>query len=229
MTFVKKEELKKKIKLIEEYLNNRKLLKKRLQNEIQSKQQLQESASEIFLPVTKKIEETQKKTDERQDKLIKELQQNIEERPSYTIDFSDEEKQLLAQHNLETHIVELVKRIPDYIASLKNKIILINKKLGGQRRRQDTDTALIDKQISVFRKYREKLNKLLKGMELTVGRGFKSPDELCERLNLLVAAKQAGNNNNRLNKEITSILKKLKCHKCISPCNYQKLCNVILK
>ena len=52
-------------------------------------------------------------------------------------------------------------------------------------------------------------------MELTLGRGFKSPDELCERLNLLVAAKQAGNNNNRLNKEITSILKKLKSHKCI--------------
>ena len=103
MTFVKEEELKKKNKLIEEYLNNLKLLKKRLQNEIQSKQQLQESASEIFLPITKKIEETQKKTDERQDKLIKELQ---EERPSYTIDFRDEEK-LLAQHNLETDIRSL--------------------------------------------------------------------------------------------------------------------------
>ena len=88
MTFVKEEELKKKNKLIEKYLNNRKLLK-RLQNEIQSKQQLQETASEIFLPITKKIEEIQKKTDERQDKLIKEL----EERPSYTnIDFSDEKK-----------------------------------------------------------------------------------------------------------------------------------------
>ena len=66
-------------------------------------------------------------------------------------------------------------------------------------------------------------------MELIVGRGFKSSDELCERLNLLVAAKQADNNNNRLNKEITSILRKLKSHKCISLCNYQKLCNVILK
>ena len=45
-------------------------------------------------------------------------------------------------------------------------------------------------------------------MELTVGRGFKSLDELCKRLSLLGAAKQAGNNNNRLNKEITSIPKK---------------------
>ena len=44
-------------------------------------------------------------------------------------------------------------------------------------------------------------------MELTVGRGFKRPNELCKRLNLLEAVKQAGNNNNRLNKEITSILK----------------------
>ena len=140
MTFVKEEELKKKNKLIEEYLNNLKPLKKRLQNEIQSKQQLQESASEIFLPITKKIEETQKKTDERQDKLIKELQ---EERPSYTIDFRDEEK-LLAQHNLETDITELVKREPDYITSLKDKTILINKRLSGQRRQQDTDTAVIE-------------------------------------------------------------------------------------
>ena len=66
-------------------------------------------------------------------------------------------------------------------------------------------------------------------MESTIGRGFKSPDELCKRSNLLVAAKQVGNNSNRLNKEITSILKTLKSHKCISPCDYQKLCNVILK
>ena len=63
--FVKEEKLKKKNKLIEKYLNNRKFLKKRLQNEIQSKQQLQESASEIFLSIIKKIEETQKTTDER--------------------------------------------------------------------------------------------------------------------------------------------------------------------
>ena len=51
--------------------------------------------------------------------------------PSYTLDFSDEEKQLLAQHNLETDIVELVKRGPDYITSLKNRTILINKGIGG--------------------------------------------------------------------------------------------------
>ena len=66
-------------------------------------------------------------------------------------------------------------------------------------------------------------------MELIVGRGFKSPNELCEKLNLLVAAKQAGNNNSCLYKEITSILKKLKSHKCILSCDFQKLCNVILK
>ena len=39
-------------------------------------------------------------------------------------------------------------------------------------------------------------------MKLTVGRGFKSPDELCETLNLLVATKQAGNNNNCSNKKL---------------------------
>ena len=229
MTFVKEEELKKKNKLIEEYLNNRKLLKERLQNEIQSKQQLQQSAAEIFSPITNKIEETQKKRDERQEKLIKELQQRSSYTVNFEIGFNDEEKQMLAKNNLETDIVELVQRGPDYINSLKDRTILINKRLGGQRRRQDTDTAMIDKQISVFRKYREKLNKLLRGMELTVGRGFKGSNELCDRLNLLAAAKQAGNNNDRLNKEIASILNKLKSRKCISPCDYQKLCGVILK
>ena len=67
-------------------------------------------------------------------------------------------------------------------------------------------------------------------MELIVGLGFKSPNELCEKITFFVAAQQGGNNNNnRLNKEITSILKKLKSNKCISPYDYQKLCNIILK
>ena len=47
-------------------------------------------------------------------------------------------------------------------------------------------------------------------MELTFGKGLKDPNKLCERLNLLVAAKQAGNNNKRLDQEIANILKKLK-------------------
>ena len=236
MTFVNEEELKSKNKLIEKYLNNRRILKKSLRNEIQSKQQLQESASEILRPITEKLEETQKKTDERQDKLIQDLQLHIGETPKrsvyavdFEIDFSDEEKQLLEQHNLKTDVVELVQHGPDYITDLKNKTILINQRLGGQRKKRNVDTAMIDRQISVFRKYREKLNSLLKGMELTVGRGFNNHNKLCERLNLLVAAKQAGNNNTRLNEEIRNILKKLKTSKCISPCDYKKLCDVILK
>jgi len=56
-------------------------------------------------------------------------------------------------------------------------------------------------------------------MEL-IGKGFKrkDPNKLCERLNLLVTAKQAGNNNQRLDREIVSILKQLKLSKCISYC-----------
>jgi len=37
------------------------------------------------------------------------------------------------------------------------------------------------------------LKHLLGGMEL-IGKGFKDPNKLRERLNLLIAAKQAGNN-----------------------------------
>ena len=235
MTFVKEEELKKQNKLIKDYLNNRKLLKQRLQTDIQTKQQQQESAAQLFLPITKTIEETQQKTDARQDKLIENLHLAIEEKPrsSFTVDFerdfSDEEKQLLAEHDLETDIVTLVQRGPNYIISLKDRTVLLNQRLGGQRRKHDADTIMIDMQTKTFRKYREKLNKLLGGMELTVGTGLRDPNKLCERLNLLVAAKQAGNNNKRLDKEIASILKKLKSNKCISHCDHKKLYDNIIK
>ena len=91
MPFVNEEELKNKNKLIKDYLNNRKLLKQKLQKKIVATQQLQKSASEIFRPITKTFENTQKKTDERQDQLIQQIQQHlaIDEKPRsiYTIHF----------------------------------------------------------------------------------------------------------------------------------------------
>ena len=77
MPFVNEEELKNKNKLVKDYINNRKLLKQKLQKEIVAKQQLQKSASEIFRPITKMFEETQKKTDKRQDQLIRHIQQQL--------------------------------------------------------------------------------------------------------------------------------------------------------
>jgi len=65
-------------------------------------------------------------------------------------------------------------------------------------------------------------------MEL-IGRGFNDTNKLCERLNLLVAAKQACSNNQRLDREIASILKQLNSSKCISNSEHQKLCTNILK
>ena len=237
MPFVNEEELKNRNKLVKDYINNRKLLKQKLQKEIVAKQQPQKSASEVFRPITKTFEETHKKTDKRQDQLIQHIQQQlaIEDKPRsiYTVHFEsafdNEEKELLTQNNFETDIVELVKRGPDYINALKDGARLINQRLGGLRRRRDADTEVIDKQIKTFKKYREKLNKLLGGMELTFGKGLKDPNKLCERLNLLVAAKQAGNNNKRLDQEIANILKKLKLNKCISHCDHQKLFDNILK
>ena len=242
MTFVNEEELKKQNKVVRDYLNNRKLLKQKLQNETIANQQLQKSTSEMFQPITKKIEQLQKEKDERQIKLlqyIQDIQQQqhfaIEEKPKsiFTVDFekgfTDQEKQLLAQNGFETSIVELVQRGPDYINELMDRTKVFNQRLGGQRRSHKADTKLIDEQIKTFKKYREKLQSLIAGLELTVGTGFKNPNELCERLNLLVAAKQAGNNNRRLEKEIRSILNKLKSIKCISHCDHQKLSRIILK
>ena len=139
MPFVNEEELKNRNKLLKEYINNRKLLKQRLQKEIVTKQQLQKSASEIFHTISKTFEETQKKTNERQDQLIQYIQQQlaIEDKPRsiYTVHlesaFDNEEKELLTQNNFETDIVELVKRRPDYINALKDRARLINQRLGG--------------------------------------------------------------------------------------------------
>ena len=105
MPFVNEEELKNKNKLVKDYINNRKLLKQKLQKEIVAKQQLQKSATEIFRPITKTFEETQKKTDKRQDQLIQHIQQQlaIEDKPRsiYTVHFEsafdNEEKELLTQ------------------------------------------------------------------------------------------------------------------------------------
>ena len=41
------------------------------------------------------------------------------------------------------------------------------------------------------------------------------PDELCDRLKLLLQEKQAGNNRNLINEEILAIFDKLLQHKCI--------------
>lgn len=232
MPFIKEEDLKKQNKLIKDYLNNRKHLKQKLQNERKVKQQLQENVTEIFQPITKTIKETQKKIDE---KLIGNIPQQlaIEDKPRslFTVDFekhfTDEEKQLLKNYGFDIDIIELVKGGPDYINDLKKRTIQINKRLGGLRRGYDADTNKIDQQIGTFKKYRGKLNKLIGGLEFTVGRGLKDPNKLCERLHLLVSAKQAGNNNNRLNKEMMGILKRLKSH--IPQCDHQKLCDSILK
>lgn len=237
MPFINEAQLKNKNKLVKDYLNNRKLLKQKLQKEIIAKQELQKSASEIFQPITKTFEEAQKETDKRQDQLIEHIQQQlaIKEKPRsiYTVNFEsafdNDEKELLTQNNFETDIVELVKRGPDYINELKERASNLNRRLGGLRKGYNSNREAIDYQIKTFKKYKEKLNNLLGGMQLTLGRGLKDANQLCERLNLLAAAKQAGNNNKHLNKEIANILKKLKLNKCISHCEHQKLSDNILK
>jgi len=59
-----------------------------------------------------------------------------------------------------------------------------------------------------------------RGFSMLVQIKTKARNKLCERLNLLVAAKQAGKNNKRLNKEIRTFLKNLKSSNCISSCEH---------
>ena len=56
------------------------------------------------------------------------------------------------------------------------------------------------------------------------------PDELCDRLKLLLQEKQAGNNSNIINDELVAIIDKLLEYKCISKKQHKQIlikCNLL--
>ena len=58
------------------------------------------------------------------------------------------------------------------------------------------------------------------------------PDELCDRLNLLLQEKQAGNNSDIINEETVARFDKLLEHKCVSKKQHKKFlnkCNLLHK
>ena len=61
MPFVNEEELKNRNKLVKDYINNRKLLKQKLQKEIVAKQQLQSLPLKYFVPLLKRLKKLRKK------------------------------------------------------------------------------------------------------------------------------------------------------------------------
>ena len=50
-----------------------------------------------------------------------------------------------------------------------------------------------------------------------------APDEVCDRLKLLLQEKRAGNNSDIINQEIVAIVDKLLEHKCISKKQHKQL------
>ena len=51
-----------------------------------------------------------------------------------------------------------------------------------------------------------------------------NPNELCDKLKLLLLEKRAGNNSNKnKHKEIVALITKLLEHKCVSPSQYEKI------
>ena len=58
------------------------------------------------------------------------------------------------------------------------------------------------------------------------------PDELCNRLKLLLQEKHAGNNSDIINQEIIAIVDKLSVYKCISNKQHEQIlikCNLLQK
>ena len=51
------------------------------------------------------------------------------------------------------------------------------------------------------------------------------PDELCDRLRILLQGKNAGNNSNIINEEIVAIIDKLLEYKCISKKQHKQILN----
>ncbi len=76
MSFEVVDSIKKRDQIIQEFLKNRDILKQRILNEKIGKQEFQRDvAQELFKPVTETFTEVQKKTDEKQNKMIEKLQE----------------------------------------------------------------------------------------------------------------------------------------------------------
>ena len=98
-----------------------------------------------------------------------------------------------------------------------------------------------DQKVVVKKSTRDKtLIKLLKSPGLIVSAsGFSKtiflssdPDELCDRLKLLLREKHAGNSSHIINQEIVAIVDKLLEYKCISKKKHEQIlikCNLINK
>jgi len=95
---------------------------------------------------------------------------------------------LLAKNNFKENLINLVQGGRDNINKFINTARNFNQRLSGLQSRRGANTNKIDMKIETFRKYRNYSKHLLGRMEL-IGKGFKDPNKLCERLNLLVAAK----------------------------------------
>ena len=58
-----------------------------------------------------------------------------------------------------------------------------------------------------------------------------NPNELCDRIKLLLQEKQAGNNSNLIIEEITAIVEKLSDYRCISKKQHKQIlfkCNLLI-
>ena len=99
MSFIQVQDAKQKKELIDQYIKNRDVLKKRIYDEKVRKQEFQRDvAAPLQEPITKQVEkqlkERQKQTDENQSRLIRQLQQN---QLAITGKISDNKDEMLAK------------------------------------------------------------------------------------------------------------------------------------
>ena len=225
MPFLTIEDVKTKDNLIKEYLKNRGILRDRFRQQKMGEVVFQEQNEKTFKPITEKLEEVQKKTD---DQMIQRIQDEvapllaIEQKPNkiYNIefekDFDDEERNLLADQGFDVNLNDFPnnkdsKEISLIIAAAKQK----NKELGGKMRGTYADKKHLRKFTKVNKKYYRKLTDMLNALSMVnTGSGIKAmlgkdPNVMCKRLYLLSGEKKAGNNNPKLSREIKKIATQL--------------------
>ena len=235
MPFIKEKQLREKNKLINKYLKNREILRNRLFDQKLGKQQLEAVAIEKYKPIIEKLDEVQNKTEVLlQESQNKPLAIEPKRRPTYTVDFEKDftkgDTKLLKKQDFDPGIINELAEKPEVIKQLIRLVKLQNKECGGKMRWVNReDKTKYRKLIAVNKKYYTTLQEIVDSTaDVKTGEGLvDDPNKLCDRLNLLVSAKQAGNNNKRLNKEIKGVLKKLKNCKHISEFDHQKLCRVL--
>ena len=276
MSFKQVKSVEERKKLVDEFLKNRGILKKRQIDRRVAKQDFQEDIAEpIQKPLLTEIDKQQDKLIEQLDKGQKALVEKqteivdvisnipyippaIRAAEALPLEASKKKEQRHDIFNLHKNIdTDVLMKygfpLPSDIYEnysgdeIDDVIEKVNKKLksiGGfttrsKKRREKGKLSTLERETKALQDYKDRLNLIVRGTSLLTGKGrrkkkpknrvkinwYKTPDELCERLQLLISSKEAGNEGLEIDNEIVEILKNLLNEGFITKKQYKSIYN----